>query len=127
MLLDRAIKVLCAALIAGFIGCSEETGPSASTQSDTPAKTVSEAVTEETTDYPIDYCVVSGEKLGSMGDAIEVEVEVEVEGRTVMLCCQMCKSKLLDDPEGYLAILDAAATGESQAPEADSSHGSHQH
>lgn len=123
MLLDRAIKVLCAALIAGFIGCSEEAENSAITQPDTPAKTVPEVATEDTTAYPIDYCVVSGEKLGSMGDVIKVEVE----GHTVMLCCQMCKSKLLDAPEGYLAILDAAATGEAQAPEADSSHGSHQH
>lgn len=47
-------------------------------------------------------CPVSGEKLTAMGAPIKVDVN----GRTVFICCDGCKEKLLADPDKYLAKLD---------------------
>jgi YHS domain-containing protein len=55
--------------------------------------------------YPIDYCIVSGEKLGDMGDPVRYVHE----GRTVYFCCKGCIKKFEADPAKYLAVLDAAA------------------
>ncbi|MEZ6190726.1 MAG: hypothetical protein R3C45_05480 [Phycisphaerales bacterium] len=115
------LSALCLAMTAGLIGCSGEAEsskpqPQTTTES-TPASTDPGAQA-----YPIDYCIVSGEKLGEMGDPVQVTVE----GRTVMLCCEMCKEDLMKDPSTYLAKLDAAAEGASK-PESGSGHGDHQH
>ncbi len=123
MSMNTLCNVLCASLVTGLIGCSEESETPAATQSSAPAETVAESTPSDSGAYPIDYCIVSGDKLGSMGDAIEVTVD----GRTVMLCCNMCESKLRKDPADYLAILDAAAAGDAKVPETDDAHGSHEH
>ena len=47
-------------------------------------------------------CPVSGEPLGSMG----VPVKVTVKDRDVLLCCEGCRSAILDDPDKYLAKLE---------------------
>lgn len=52
--------------------------------------------------YPIDYCVVSGQKLGSMG----TPVDYMHEGRLVRFCCGGCIAAFQADPEKYLAVLD---------------------
>jgi YHS domain-containing protein len=44
-------------------------------------------------------CPVSGEMLGSMG----APEKVDVNGKSVWICCDGCKDKLLADPEKYLA------------------------
>jgi len=121
--LRRPGAFIGAALIGGVIGCSEEAGPSPATPANGPAPSAAGAAQDNAAAYPIDFCVVSGEKLGSMGDAIEVTVE----GRTVMLCCEMCKTDLMNDPSVYLAKLDAAAAGDAGAPASEAEHGSHQH
>lgn len=46
-------------------------------------------------------CPVSGEMLGTMG----APEEVDVSGKSVWICCDGCKDKLLADPEKYLAKL----------------------
>ncbi len=57
--------------------------------------------------YPLSWCVVSGDDLGGMGEAIE-----ERHGdRRVRLCCKGCIATFRADPERYLAILDEAAQG----------------
>lgn len=55
-------------------------------------------------DYPLDTCPVSGEKLGEMGDPVEMVVA----GRLVRLCCPMCKPKVMADPARYLEAIDKA-------------------
>ncbi|HWO56893.1 MAG TPA: YHS domain-containing protein [bacterium] len=60
---------------------------------------------DKTKDYPIDYCIVSGEKLGEMGDPVRYEYK----GRTVYFCCKGCIKKFEADPAKYMAMLDAAA------------------
>ena len=63
-------------------------------------------------------CPVSGEELGSMGDAVTVTHA----GRTVQLCCKSCVKKFKADPEKYLAKLDDPDA----AHEADD-HSDHDH
>ena len=59
-------------------------------------------------DYPLVTCPVTGAKLGSMGEPIDVEVQ----GRIVKVCCGGCVAAVKADPEKYLAMLDAAADGD---------------
>ncbi len=55
-------------------------------------------------DYPVDICIVSGMKLGSMGEPYEYEHE----GRRILFCCAGCVGEFEDDPEKYLKKLDDA-------------------
>ena len=55
--------------------------------------------------YPLETCVVSGEKLGSMGEAVAYKHE----GRTVKFCCSHCVGTFKEDPAKYLKKLDEAA------------------
>lgn len=55
--------------------------------------------------YPLEVCVVSGEKLGSMGKPYVITHE----GREVRLCCQGCEADFKKDPAKYLKKLDEAA------------------
>ncbi|MCB2156780.1 hypothetical protein KQI84_18030 [bacterium] len=54
--------------------------------------------------YPLDYCIVSGEKLGSMGEPVEMNYE----GRDIQLCCNGCVKSFKADPAKYIEKLDAA-------------------
>ena len=47
-------------------------------------------------------CPVSGEMLGTMG----APEKVDVNGKSVWICCDGCKDKLLADPDKYLAKLN---------------------
>ena len=51
--------------------------------------------------YPLDTCIVSGEKLGSMGKPIVIEHE----GQQVAFCCKSCVPKFEKDPANYLKKL----------------------
>lgn len=59
--------------------------------------------------YPLDTCVVSGEKLGSMGDSENVVVN----NHLVRLCCKGCEKQLLKNPAKFTAKLDEAAKAKS--------------
>ncbi len=55
--------------------------------------------------YPLDTCLVSGEKLGSMGEPV-----VFAEGdQEIALCCDGCKKDFTKDMKANLAKIDAAA------------------
>jgi hypothetical protein len=54
--------------------------------------------------YPLDTCVVSGEKLGEMGDPFVFTHE----GQEIKLCCKSCKKKFDKSPETYLKKLKDA-------------------
>ncbi len=53
--------------------------------------------------YPLDNCIISGAKLGSMGEPI---VKV-YDGREVRFCCSGCVKKFEADKAGYFAKIDA--------------------
>lgn len=61
--------------------------------------------------YPVDFCVVSGQKLGAMGDPVKYEHD----GRTVYFCCEGCIKKFEAEPAKYLAALDAAIVNAADA------------
>jgi hypothetical protein len=68
------------------------------------AKLDKAAIDQQSKDYPLEVCPLSGEKLGSMGDPIEVVVA----GRLVRLCCEGCVNKLARDPSGAITKIDQA-------------------
>ncbi len=60
--------------------------------------------------YTLSTCPVSGEVLGSMGDAIKVDVD----GREVLVCCKGCVKKVKADPK-YLAEVDKQMIADQKA------------
>jgi len=61
--------------------------------------------------YPLDTCVVSGDKLGGMGGAVDYVYK----NRLVRFCCTGCIAKFEKDPATYLAKLDAAVVDKQKA------------
>jgi hypothetical protein len=55
-------------------------------------------------EYPLTTCVVSGEKLGSMGKPYVVKHK----GREVQLCCDGCEKDFKKDPDKFVKKLDDA-------------------
>jgi hypothetical protein len=51
--------------------------------------------------YPLDTCIVSGNKLGSMGKVIVKSHE----GREIKFCCKPCVRKFDANPAKYIAKL----------------------
>ncbi len=51
--------------------------------------------------YPLDTCIVSGNKLGSMGNVIVKSHG----GREIKFCCKPCVKKFDANPAKYLAKL----------------------
>lgn len=54
--------------------------------------------------YPLTTCVVSDEKIGDHGKPFDYMHE----GRLVRLCCEACVDQFKEDPDKYLAKIDAA-------------------
>lgn len=55
--------------------------------------------------YPLTTCVVSGEKLGTMGKPFVHSVE----GREVQFCCKSCLKEFNKDTKKFLKKLDDAS------------------
>lgn len=73
-------------------------------------------------------CPVSGEKVGQMGDPVEVEYN----GKIYNLCCSMCKKDFLKNPEKYSKIAEDEVKehGEEEGEDHESGHmeeGEHHH
>ena len=60
---------------------------------------------EEKKEYPLKTCVVSDEKLGSMGKPYVIKHE----GREVQFCCKSCEKDFKKEPAKYLKKIDEAA------------------
>ncbi len=58
--------------------------------------------------YPLETCVVSGEKLGAMGEPYVLNYE----GTEVHFCCEHCKPRFEKQPAKYLEKLKAARKSE---------------
>jgi YHS domain-containing protein len=54
--------------------------------------------------YPLETCVVTGAKLGSMGEPVIYEHE----GREVRFCCKGCIKEFDEEPGEYMKIIDKA-------------------
>jgi len=68
------------------------------------AKLDAAVIVQQSEDYPLTTCPISGEDLGSMGDAINVVYG----GRLVKFCCQMCVPKFEENPMPTIKKIDAA-------------------
>ena len=68
------------------------------------AKLDEAVIAQQSEAYPLSSCPVSGEDLGSMGDAINVVYA----GRLVKLCCKMCVPEFEANPMPTIAKIDAA-------------------
>ncbi|MEK0446962.1 MAG: hypothetical protein RLZZ399_2283 [Verrucomicrobiota bacterium] len=60
----------------------------------------------ESAPYPLSECVVSGEKLGTMGKPFVHQHE----GREVQFCCKSCLKDFNKNPKQFLKKLDDAAS-----------------
>lgn len=79
-----------------FFSCNKD-----ATGADSAAPTAEEIASA--TSYPLDVCIVSGEKLGSMGEPTVINHE----GQQIKFCCDNCQPKFENDPAKYLGKLDA--------------------
>jgi len=61
--------------------------------------------------YLLDTCIVSGEKLGSMGDSVSYVHN----GQEVKFCCKGCQGAFKKDPNKYLARLEGSAAEDHQS------------
>ena len=84
--------VLISSLVVLLASCTKE-----ETSAPTPAET------SAVKPYPLDVCIVSGEKLGSMGDPVVVVQD----GQEIKFCCDKCPPKFEADPAKYLSKLES--------------------
>lgn len=64
--------------------------------------------------YPLTTCVVSGEKLGSMGEPKTIVHE----GREIKFCCGECEKDFRKDPAKYIKKIEEAEKKAPAAPAA---------
>lgn len=55
--------------------------------------------------YPLKTCIISGEKLGSMGKPVVLVQD----GQEVQFCCKNCVKDFKKDPQKYLKEIAAKA------------------
>ena len=88
---------VAAAVLFGLSACSEDQ-PGASDSANLEA-----SESQESAAYPLDVCVVSGKKLGSMGQPYVITHE----GTEVRFCCDGCLPRFNADPAKYVAMVKA--------------------
>ncbi|MFP6583264.1 MAG: hypothetical protein VCD00_12025 [Candidatus Hydrogenedentota bacterium] len=88
----REVKICCA-------GCEK---PVKADPAAIFAKIDEKVIAQQQEYYPLETCAISGSKLGSMGDPIDIVVN----NRHVRLCCDGCVDKAKADPVALIAKLD---------------------
>jgi len=81
------------------------------------ADTNSVASTTKPTPYPLTTCVVSGEKLGEMGDPIVFVYTNKDVNQEIKFCCPMCKGRFLNDTDKYMKTIKDAEDAQKKAAE----------
>lgn len=69
-------------------------------------------ISAEMAAYPLETCVVTGEKLGGMGDPVDYVYQ----NRLVRFCCSGCIAPFKKDPAKYLGLIDAALAAKKTEP-----------
>ena len=65
--------------------------------------------------YPLNICVVSGDKLGEMGQPVEyVYKQAGKPDRVIQFCCKDCIKDFEKEPAKYIQKLDDAAAAKSK-------------
>ena len=88
------ITLFVAMPVAVFIVRADDTNSVASTQKRTP--------------YPLKTCIVSGEKLGEMGEPIVFVYTNKNVNQEIKFCCPMCKPKFLANADKYMKTIKDA-------------------
>jgi len=88
----KKLPILIAFSLTAFVSCEDD-----KSKTSDPAAEIAKVESE----YPLDTCVVSDEKLGSMGEPFVITHE----GTEVRFCCDACVPKFEKDPAKYLAML----------------------
>jgi YHS domain-containing protein len=88
----KSLPIFVAFSLTAFVSCKNEQSGEANSPADSPPAE---------SGYPLETCVVSGEKLGSMGEPFVITHE----GTEVRFCCDSCLPKFKKDPAKYLAKL----------------------
>jgi YHS domain-containing protein len=60
--------------------------------------------------YPLKTCIISGDKLGEMGEPFVYEYQ----GREIKFCCKGCLKDFKKDPAKYIKMIDEAAAKEAK-------------
>lgn len=95
-----------AALAIMLAGCGG--GQKSETATPEPAAEIAaEPAAETEQGYPLNWCIVSSEKLGSMGEPVSITHA----GREIKFCCDGCVETFEASPVYYLARIDSAASG----------------
>lgn len=68
------------------------------------------AADSKPTPYPLTTCLISGDKLGEMGDPVVFLYQTNGINQEIKFCCPMCKPKFLADPGKYMKIIQQAET-----------------
>jgi len=63
-----------------------------------------EKKSEKLKPYPLKICVVSGDKLGEMGDPFVYAYQ----GREIKFCCKNCLKDFNKDPAKYIKMIEEA-------------------
>jgi YHS domain-containing protein len=82
-------------------GTAEAGDAAQAAETTAPGDTTEASETMEADTYPLQTCVVSGAKLGSMGEPVVYEYE----GREVRFCCKVCIKAFEKDPDKYMEKL----------------------
>jgi len=97
MNIKKTLSILSLTLLAA-VPAAQETRPAAD------AAAEAAAIKVQLPSYPLTTCVVSGEALGSMGDAIDMVVD----DKLVRLCCKGCVKAVNKEPAKFTAKVDEA-------------------
>jgi hypothetical protein len=89
----RIILLPLTVIAFAAVSCNRQEGSTAASASESAVKP-----------FPLDTCLVSGEKLGSMGDPTVIIHE----GQEIKFCCDSCVPKFKQAPAKYLSKLDHA-------------------
>jgi len=106
----KKLKSLVAVVLLGALCASPMAGLAADQNTNTNA-------VSKPKPYPLKTCVVSGDKLGEMGNPYVFVYK----GREIKLCCKGCLKDFKKDPAKYVKQLDAAdAKAKTNSATADS-------
>jgi YHS domain-containing protein len=90
----KIIIIPLAVIAIASVSCNKQEGNNAAAS----------AVEAGSKPYPLETCLVSGEKLGSMGEPVVINHE----GQEIKFCCDACVPKFEKDPAKYLSDLEHA-------------------
>ena len=117
-----AIVAAITTVVTGLLlsGCGQKQAQEKAAQPAPQAAQTQSQAQPATQAYPIDWCIVSGEKLGEMGPAVDYSYS----GRDIKFCCKNCIKIFDKEPARFMARLDSAAAGLIKQPAAEPQTGS---